>query len=119
MDSHRSGARTGSLTATREDSEGLWDWNLESDRIHFSPRWLALVGCEAHEVGNRPEDWFQRVHPDDSAGLLGEVENARAGDSTAFAGRYRLRHKDGSYRWMSCRGTVIRDGTGRVIRLTG
>ena len=119
MDRDRSRARTVSSQGPRSDSEALWDWNLESDRIHFSPRWIALAGCEDHEVGSAPEDWFQRVHPDDEAQLVREIEAARTGDATTFACRYRLRHKDGTYRWMSCRGMVVRDNTGRAIRLTG
>jgi diguanylate cyclase (GGDEF)-like protein len=119
MGQDRSSVRTGSRKNTRRDSEALWDWNLESDRIHFSPRWIALVGCEDHEIGSTPADWFQRVHPDDSAQLSQEIDVVRTGHSTAFAARYRLRHKDGTYRWMSCRGTVVRNETGRAIRLTG
>src|SRR4029453_19262995 len=119
MDRDRSLARTGSSKGTRSDSEALWDWNLETDRIHFSPRWIALAGCEDHEVGSAPEDWFQRVHPDDQAQLGREIEAARTGDATTFACRYRLRHKGGTYRWMSCRGMVVRDKAGRAIRLTG
>ena len=119
MDQHRSGPHIGSRKGTRVDSEGLWDWNLESDRIHFSPRWIALVGCEDHEVGGTPEDLFQRVHPDDSAQVVRDIEAARTGDSTAFAFRHRLRHKDGTYRWTSCRGAVVRDKAGHAIRLTG
>jgi len=99
MDRDHSLARTGSSKGTRSDSEALWDWNLETDRIHFSPRWIALAGCEDHEVGSAPEDWFQRVHPDDHAQLLREIELTRAGDATTFECRYRLRHKDGTYRW--------------------
>ncbi len=119
MDRDRSRARTGSSKGSRTDSEALWDWNLESDRIHFSPRWMALAGYEAHEVGSAPADWFKRVHPADHDQLAGEIEAARTGDATTFACRYRLRHKDGSYRWMACRGTVVRDNFGRAIRLTG
>ena len=119
MDRDRSPARTASSKGPRGDSEALWDWNLESDRIHFSPRWRALAGCEDHEVGSAPADWFQRVHPDDHEQLLREIETARTGDATTFECRYRLRHKDGSYRWMSCRGTVVRDNAGRAIRMTG
>ena len=114
MNQGRSGARSGSRKGTRGDSEGLWDWNLESDRIHFSPRWIALAGCEDHEVGSTPEDWFQRVHPDDSAQLLRQIEVARTGDATTFEFRYRLRHKDGTYRWMLCRGVVVRDKAGQA-----
>src|SRR4030095_194560 len=119
MDRDRARARTVSAQGTRSDSEALWDWNLESDRIHFSPRWIALAGCEDHEVGSAPEDWFQRVHPDDQAQLGREIEAARTGDATTFACRYRLRHKDGTYRWMSCRGMVVRDKAGRAIGLNG
>ena len=67
IDHHRSGKQSGDRQGTRGDSEALWDWNLESDRIHFSPRWIALIGCDDHEVGSTPEEWFQRVHPDDHA----------------------------------------------------
>src|SRR4051812_29377185 len=119
MAPEHSGARTGSRKSTRSDSEGLWDWNLESDRIHFSPRWIALIGCDEHEIGSQPNDWFQRIHPDDHAQLQGEIENARVGDAVGFDSRYRLRHKNGTYRWMSCRGTVVRDRAGNAIRLTG
>ena len=119
MERDRLRARTGSSKGTRSDSEGLWDWNLETDRIHFSPRWIALAGCEDHEVGSAPEDWFQRVHPDDHAQLLSEIDSARNGDATTFACRYRLRHKDRTYRWMSSRGMVVRDQAGRAIRLSG
>ena len=119
MNQGRSGARSSSRKGTRGDSEGLWDWNLESDRIHFSPRWIALIGCEDHEVGSKPEDWFQRVHPDDSPQMLRQIEVARTGDSTSFNFQYRLRHKDGTYRWMLCRGMVVRDKAGQATRLTG
>jgi diguanylate cyclase (GGDEF)-like protein len=119
MDRDRSRARTGSAKGSRGDSEALWDWNLESDRIHFSPRWVALGGCEDHEVGSVPGDWFQRIHPDDREPLRREIEAAQGGDAATFECRYRLRHKDGTYRWLSCRGAVVRDNSGRAIRLTG
>jgi diguanylate cyclase (GGDEF)-like protein/PAS domain S-box-containing protein len=119
MDQHRSSAHNGSRKGTRIDSEGLWDWNLQSGRIHFSPRWIALIGCEEHEIGATPEEWFQRVHPDDAAQLAREIESVSTGDSTTFASRHRLRQKDGTYRWMLCRGAVVRNKAGRAIRLTG
>ena len=119
MDQPRSVARTGSRQATGVDSDGLWDWNLQSDRIHFSPRWIALIGGDDHEIGNTPDEWFKRVHPDDSTQLMREIESARTGDSTEFSFRHRLRHKDGTYRWMSCTGAVVSDRAGQAIRLTG
>jgi len=109
MNQHHSG--------TRGDNEGLWDWNLASDRIHFSPRWVSLVGCQDHEVGNTPEEWLLRVHPEDLDQVLSEIETARA-QGPEFDFRHRLRHKDGAYRWVSCRGEAVREG-GQAVRLMG
>ena len=119
MDQHRSRAQTGTRKAAHVESEGLWDWNLKSDRVHFSPRWIAIVGCEDHEVGSTPDEWFRRVHPDDSAQLDREIESVRNGDATTFACRHRLRQKNGTYRWMLCRGEVVRNKSGQPTRLTG
>jgi diguanylate cyclase (GGDEF)-like protein len=119
MDRHPSGARTGTRKSARRDHEGLWDWNLVSNRIHFSPGWIALVGCQDHEIGSTPEEWLQRVHPDDGNQLLRDIETARADGTCDFDLRYRLRHKDGTYRWMCSRGLVIRNDDGDAIRLTG
>jgi diguanylate cyclase (GGDEF)-like protein len=102
----------------RRDTEGLWDWNLESDRIHYSPQWIALAGCDDHQVGNTPQEWFQRVHPHDRQQLSHDIGTARA-DASEFELRYRLRHENGTYRWMCCRGVIIRNETGDAIRMTG
>jgi diguanylate cyclase (GGDEF)-like protein/PAS domain S-box-containing protein len=111
MDQHDPGIRA--------DTEGLWDWNLASNRIHFSPRWISLVGCEDHEVGNAPEEWLQRVHPEDLDRVMSEIEAARKEGPCEFDFRHRLRHKDGTYRWMSGRAVVVRNEGGQAIRLTG
>ena len=102
----------------RRDTEGLWDWNLESDRIHYSPQWIALAGCDDHQVGNTPQEWFQRVHPHDRQQLSHDIGSARA-NASEFELRYRLRHENGTYRWMCCRGVIIRNETGDAIRMTG
>src|SRR5262245_9993942 len=107
-------------SSVRTDREGLWDWNLGSNRIHFSARWISLVGCEEHEVGNTPDEWFQRVHPDDLAQVMREIEAARTGGPHEFDFRHRMRHKNGTYRWVSCRGgVVVRNKRGQVVRLMG
>jgi diguanylate cyclase (GGDEF)-like protein len=118
MDRHDSAIRKGTRKS-RRDPEGLWDWNLKSNRIHFSPGWISVVGCQDHEVGNTPEDWFLRVHPEDSDRLLRDIEAARTASEGDFELRYRMRHKDGTYRWMWSRGLVVRNDAGDPIRLTG
>jgi diguanylate cyclase (GGDEF)-like protein/PAS domain S-box-containing protein len=106
-------------SADHADSDGLWEWNLESNRIHFSPQWMSQTGLQDHEVGNTPQAWFDRVHPDDSEQLRRDIEAVRLGGSSEFNVRYRLRHKDGTYRWMSCRAVVTRNEKQQAIRLQG
>jgi diguanylate cyclase (GGDEF)-like protein/PAS domain S-box-containing protein len=107
------------VASARADSEALWEWNLAADRIHFSPRWISLAGCEEHEIGNTPDDWLNRVHPEELPDVLRQIEAARAegGDELEF--RHRLRHKDGRYRWTACRVAVVRDSGGAAVRLMG
>jgi diguanylate cyclase (GGDEF)-like protein len=100
-------------------SDALWDWNLVTNRVHFSPRWVALMGADDDEVSSSPQEWFLRVHPEDSAQVSRELESARIGGAHAFEFRHRMRHKNGSYRWMACSGVVARDDAGQAIRLTG
>jgi PAS domain-containing protein len=53
---------------------GLWDWNLLTEEIYFSPRWQTMLGLGTGEIGNRKEDWFSRVHPED----IEQLKNAIA-----------------------------------------
>jgi diguanylate cyclase (GGDEF)-like protein len=105
---------------TRLEREGLWDWNLVTNRIHFSPRWISLVGCDEHEIGHTPENWLDRIHPEDRDRVTRELEMARNdGQRSELDVPHRLRHKNGTYRWMSCRALIERNQAGHAIRLTG
>jgi len=100
------------------ENAGRWDWNLESNRVHYSARWVALVGCEAHEVGNTPDAWLTRVHPEDRRRVTETIEQMKRGPSE-FDLPHRLLHTDGSYHWMACRGVVQRDAAGQAVRAMG
>ena len=109
-------------SATRDglaDGQGLWDWDLASDRIHFSPRWNVLVGCEGHEVGNTPDAWLHRVHPEERERVSGTIDGHLANGDAEFSIRHRMLHADGSYRWVSCCGVVHRSTSGTPVRITG
>jgi diguanylate cyclase (GGDEF)-like protein/PAS domain S-box-containing protein len=106
--------------AARGANDGLWDWDLETQRVYFSPRWKAMLGYEESEIGDQPEEWLSRVHKDDRAALQAEL--AAHWDATAdkeCAIEHRVLHKDGSYRWMLSRGVVERDNRGKAIRMAG
>ncbi|MFO7692822.1 MAG: EAL domain-containing protein, partial [Vicinamibacterales bacterium] len=105
--------------AARGDHSGLWDWNLASNRVHFSPRWIAMVGSDEHQVGNTPDAWFERVHPDDIGEVRRQVDEHLAGGASEFDLPHRLLHRDGTYRWTSCHGVVVRNESGRAVRVVG
>src|ERR1022692_1084125 len=106
--------------AARGANDGLWDWDLETQRVYFSTRWKAMLGYEEAEIGDGPEEWLSRVHKEDRAALGAELAahwNATANKECAI--EHRVLHKDGSYRWMLSRGVVERDGQGKATRMAG
>src|ERR1700719_3842984 len=54
-------------------NDGLWDWNLLTNAIYFSPRWKAMVGCQDEEIVDRPEEWFERIHSGDRERVKEEI----------------------------------------------
>jgi len=106
------------LVATSE-RDGLWEWNLSSDRVHFSPRWISMIGCDDQEIGTSPEEWLRRVHPADRERVSGEIESHLSSLTAEFGVHHRMLHKNGTYRWVSCRTVVVRDDDGKALRLIG
>jgi PAS domain S-box-containing protein len=99
---------------------GVWDWDPASDRVYYSPRWKEMLGYAEHEVGDGYGEWESRLHPDDRERSLTQVADHLAGKMPALRVEYRLRAKDGSYRWILSQGRVMRRGPdGRPQRLIG
>ncbi len=100
-------------------NDGLWDWDLATNRIRFSRRWVASLGCAEHEWGDTPEEWFRRIHPEDVRQVQLAIDAHLAGRIPEIDNQHRIRHVDGTYRWMHCRGRVVRNEAGLAVRLTG
>ena len=105
--------------AVQGTNDGVWDWDLRKDRVYLSPRWKAMLGYVDAEVGETPEDWFRLVHDEDREGLVAKLESHRNGSIPHFEAEHRMRHKDGSYRWVLSRGFALRDAEGRAYRMAG
>jgi len=106
--------------AARGSNDGLWDWDLVANTIYYSPRWKAALGHDDAGVMDTPEAWLDRVHPEDRPGLEARIKSHLAGGTAHLAAEYRLRHADGSYRWMLSRGIAVRDETsGKPHRFAG
>lgn len=105
--------------ASRGANDGLWDWNLQRNQIHFSSRWKSMLGCEESEIGNSPEEWFNRVHAEDLARVKADIAAHLSGHTPHYENECRMLHKDGTYRWMLSRGLVVRDASGVASRMAG
>jgi PAS domain S-box-containing protein len=103
----------------RGTNDGIWDWNLETNEVYFSPRWKSMLGYTEDEIPHRYESWQQLVHPDDLEKALAVIQDHLEGRTSLFELEHRLRHKDGSYRWILARGTSVRDAKGRPYRMVG
>jgi diguanylate cyclase (GGDEF)-like protein/PAS domain S-box-containing protein len=105
--------------AAQGTNDGLWDWDLATDTLFFSPRWKEMLGASEAEVGNTPAEWLGRVHPDDLERVRGELAAHIEGHASHFQSEHRMRHRDGAYRWMLSRGLAMRDPAGKAVRLAG
>jgi len=97
--------------------DGIWDWDLGTDRLWLSDSWRAIVGSKGQ--GEAPSEWLDRVHPADREPLQSTIVAHLAGCSARFESEHRLRHEDGSWRWVLARGQARRDGEGKAIRFSG
>ena len=111
--------QSGYLLAAASSNDGLWDWNLATDEVYYTPRWGFILGHGEDEIGSSPSEWFDRVHPDDQDRVKQEVDDHVAGKTPHLESECRMRHKDGEYRWILIRGLAVRDGTGHTFRMAG
>ncbi len=105
--------------AARGTNDGLWDWDLETGDAYFSPRWLAMLGHAEGDLRGRVEEWFSRIHPDDQARVQEKLRDHLGGRVERFEDEHRLRHRDGTWRWVLARGYAARARGGRALRMAG
>ncbi|MBW8305716.1 MAG: EAL domain-containing protein [Thiobacillus sp.] len=99
---------------------GVWDLDMQIDRILLSSRCKTMLGFSEDEIGSRMEDWQQRIHPDDLPGLKAARQPLFEGSVDTFTNEHRKRCKDGSWKWIQVRGMVAaRDAAGKPLRLIG
>jgi PAS domain S-box-containing protein len=100
-------------------NDGLWDWDLVERRVYYSTRWQAMLGMADGEVGDGEEEWFDRVFPGDLLRMRDDLAAHLDGRTQQLCGEYRFHHRDGTVRWVLCRGIAVRDAAGRATRAAG
>lgn len=105
--------------AVRGANDGLWDWNLTTNEAYWSPRWKAMLGYDESAIGVSPDEWLTRVHPDDTTRVREGLAAHLADESGFYESEHRILHRNGTFRWVLCRGAAVRDRHGAVTRLAG
>lgn len=100
-------------------NDGLWDWDLRTGKVFYSPRWKEMLGLEDDTVTDSPDEWLHRVHKDDADRVNAMMDAHLNGAVANFEIEHRVRHLDDTYRWMLARGLAVRGEDGAAYRIAG
>jgi len=100
--------------------DGLWDWDLITDKVYYAPRWQQMLGLSAQDmISDSPEEWTSRIDQRDIGSFMQEFDEHLRGEDEVFEVELRMHHKEGHTVWMLCRGAMVRNKEGRAIRVAG
>lgn len=98
---------------------GLWQWELGTTNSYYSPEWKKQLGYADDEFPNDYNAFEAELHPDDLPRIRTAIERTIAESRQNERVEYRMRHKDGSYRWIVAQGSVVEDEAGKPVQLIG
>lgn len=108
------------MLAMQGASDGLWDWNLETDDVYYSPHWKSMLGYQEDEIEHRLDSWKKLVHPDDKDHITGAVKDYMEGRRNSFEVELRMRHKQGGWVHILSRAFLVkREPDNKPVRLIG
>jgi diguanylate cyclase (GGDEF)-like protein/PAS domain S-box-containing protein len=108
------------VLAVRGANDGLWDWNLRTNEIHYSTRWKTMLGFGEDEIGDSPDEWFGRIHPEDLENVRAALDAHLHGQSAHFESEHRMIPKGrDAHLWVLCRGRAVKDAEGNATRMAG
>jgi PAS domain S-box-containing protein len=100
-------------------NDGLWDWNLITNEVYFSPSWMRILGYEKEALPYHYSTWADNVHPDEIEQALRDINDHLQGKTDVYQNTHRLKHHDGHYIWIAAKGKCIHDEQGKPYRLVG
>ena len=105
--------------AMRGANDGLWDWDLTSGKVYFSPRWKEMLGYAHDGIEDNINAWRDRIHPDDHSNSETHLADFLSKQQELFDDTHRIQHQDGSYRWHHVRGILVKDDNNKNKRMVG
>ena len=100
--------------------DGCWDWNTQTNQVIYSKRWKEMLGYAESEVANDLSEWSSRIHSEDMPRVMADLQDHLQDRTRAYSSEYRMRCKDGSWKWILDRGTVVRrTPEGKALRIIG
>lgn len=106
--------------ALEGSGDGVWDREIQTDRVFYSEQWKRMLGYEPEEIPHTPASWKELIHPEDREKVMQELRRHERGETPEYLAEYRIRCKDGSYKWILARGKVmVRDADGKALRIVG
>jgi len=100
--------------------EALWDLDLAHNRAQYSERWASMLGYSLNEISSKADGWEKLVHPDDLPGVKERLEAHLEGRSLCYQAEFRMRCRDGDWRWIQSRGRALeRSPDGTPVRISG
>lgn len=106
--------------ALNEASDGLWEWEVDTGHVFFSPQLNKMLGYGPNEMEPVIETWTRNVHPDDLQMVMQVMQDYHQGLRGVYEVEYRLRNRNGHYLWVHDRGKVCqRDDDGKPLRMVG
>lgn len=98
--------------ALEGSGDGVWDWNITTNKVFYSRQWKLMLGFEENEISNSIDEWEDRIHPDDRKKVTTDLHRHFNLKDTFFINEHRVRCKDESYKWILARGKVINQTSG-------
>jgi PAS domain S-box-containing protein len=99
---------------------GVWDWDIENNKVFYSKESKQLIGYSDNELKNTSKAWDDKVHPDDRNAYFNDFNLHLDGALLVYESEYRIKCKDGNYKWVLDTGKVVeRNNEGQATRIIG
>ncbi|OZH54058.1 hypothetical protein AFK68_13425 [Hydrocoleum sp. CS-953] len=100
-------------------NDGIWDWNIHTNEVYYSPTWMRILGYEDNPLPHIYSTWADNVHPDDLEVALKDIQAHLEGKTELYENTHRIKHQDRHYVWIFAKGKCIRDKQNKPSRLVG